>query len=81
LVRLERKVDAVVRQLAMYQGVMDVIGNPIVLNICVLGALVGLTGIVKEKSLIEVMKNRLRPEFLDMNQRALQIGIELASDV
>jgi 2-oxoglutarate ferredoxin oxidoreductase subunit gamma len=80
LVRLERKVDAIVRQLPMYQSVMDDIGNPIVLNICVLGALVGLTGIVKEKSLIAVMKNRLRPEFLDMNQRALQLGIDLAKD-
>jgi len=80
LVRLERKVDALVRQLPMYQGVMDVIGNPIVLNICVLGALVGLTGIVKENSLKKVMRNRLRPEFLDMNQRALQLGIDLAKD-
>ena len=80
LVRLERKVDAVVRQLPMYQTVMDVIGKPIVLNICVLGALIGLAGIVKENSLKKVMRNRLRPEFLDMNQRALQLGIDLAKD-
>lgn len=80
LVSVERKVDAVVRQLPMFQSVMDDIGNPIVLNICVLGALVGLTGIVKEKSLIKVMKNRLRPEFLEMNQRALSLGVALASE-
>jgi len=77
LVHLARKVDAVVRQLPMYQSVMDDIGNPIVLNIC----LIGLTGLVKTESIVKVMENRLRPEFLDMNQRALQIGIDLAGDV
>ena len=81
LVHLARKVDAVVRQLPMYRSVMDDIGNPIVLNICVLGALIGLTGLVKTESLVKVMENRLRPEFLEMNQRALQIGIDLAGDV
>ena len=79
-VRLERKVDAVVRQLPMYQSVMDAIGNPIVLNICVLGALVGLTGLVKAASISKVMQRRLRPEFLDMNQQALQLGLELAKN-
>lgn len=81
MVRLARKVDAVVRQLPMYQSVMDTIGKPLVMNICVLGALVGLTGLVKAESLIKVMQNRLRPEFLEMNQRALQLGIDLAGDV
>ena len=80
LVSVERKVDAVVRQLPMYQSVMDVIGNPIVLNICVLGALVGLTGLVKVDSLIKVMQHRLRPEFLDINHRALKLGIDLAGE-
>lgn len=81
LVSLTRKVDAVVRQLPMYQSVMDDIGNPIVLNICVLGALIGLTEVVKKNSLTKVMKNRLRAEFLEMNHRALQLGIDLAGDV
>ena len=81
LVRLARKVDGVVRQLPMYQSVMDTIGKPLVLNICVLGALVGLTGLVKAESIVKVMQNRLRPEFLEMNQQALDLGMDLARNV
>jgi 2-oxoglutarate ferredoxin oxidoreductase subunit gamma len=81
LVRLERKVDAVVRQLPMHQSVMDAVGKSLVLNICVLGALIGLTGLVTAESIVKVMQTRLRPEFLEMNQRALEIGIELVGDV
>lgn len=79
LVTIERKVDAVMRQLPMYQTVMDAIGNPIVFNMCVLGALVGLSQLVKVESIIKVMAVRLRPEFLEMNQQALQLGLDLAS--
>jgi 2-oxoglutarate ferredoxin oxidoreductase subunit gamma len=77
-VTLERKVDAEVRQLPMYQSVMDAIGNPIVLNMCVLGALVGLTHLVGIDSILKVMDQRMRPEFLEINRRALQMGVGMA---
>ena len=47
-VKTTRKVDARQIELALYQTVMDEIGNPVVLNICVLGALIGMCGIVKK---------------------------------
>ncbi len=77
-VKTQRKVDAVQRELPIYQTVMDAIGKPIVMNICTLGVLIGLTGLVKPESIIKVLEDRIPSSFLDMNQNALHLGIELA---
>jgi len=74
----ERKVDARQVQLPMYETVMDKIGKPIVFNICMLGAVVGLTGIVRSESILSVLKSRIPAGFLKMNQEALRLGLELA---
>jgi len=75
----ERKVDARQVPLPMYQSVMDTIGKPIVFNICMLGAVIGLTGIVKQESILKVLKSRIPSGFLKINQEALQLGITLGS--
>lgn len=77
-VKTQRKVDAVQRELPIFQTVMDAIGKPIVLNICMLGVLIGLTGLVKPESIIKVLEDRIPSSFLDMNHNALHLGIELA---
>ena len=46
-VQPQLKVDAIQRELPMYETVMDKIGKPIVFNICMLGAVVALTDLVK----------------------------------
>ena len=71
------KVDAVQRQLPMYQTVMDRIGKPIVFNICMLGAVVGLTGVVQPASIIKTLETRIPAGFLEMNRQALELGLEL----
>ena len=76
-VTTHRKVDAVQHELPMYQTVMDVIGKPIVLNICVLGAVVGLTGVVGLEAIEKVLARRLPPALLAMNRQALQMGYAL----
>jgi len=76
-VKTHVKVDAQQRELTMYRTVMDNIGRPIVFNMCMLGALIGITDIVKSESIINVFKTRIPSDFLDMNQRALDIGIEM----
>jgi 2-oxoglutarate ferredoxin oxidoreductase subunit gamma len=45
-VKLGKKVDARQVELPMYETVMDKIGRPIVFNICMLGAVIGLTKLV-----------------------------------
>jgi 2-oxoglutarate ferredoxin oxidoreductase subunit gamma len=77
-VRLERKVDAQQIELGMYQAVMEEIGKPIVFNICMLGALLGLSHLVKVETLEKVLEKRIPPDFMAMNRKALQLGLELA---
>jgi len=76
-VQPQLKVDAVQRQLPMYQMVMDKIGKPIVFNICMLGAVVGLTGLVRSESIMKVLEQRIPPGFIDMNRQALELGLEM----
>lgn len=75
----ERKVDARQVEMGMYNAVIQEIGRSIVFNICVLGTLIGLTGIVRAESVLEVLKERVPGEFLDMNRQALELGIRVAS--
>jgi 2-oxoglutarate ferredoxin oxidoreductase subunit gamma len=76
-VQTERKVDARQRELPMYQTVVEKIGKPIVFNICILGAVISLTGIVKPESIMKVLQTRIPKDFIKMNQKALNLGIAL----
>ena len=76
-VQPQLKVDAVQRQLPMYETVMETIGKPIVFNICMLGAVVGLTELVKPESIMKVLEQRIPSGFIEMNRRALELGLEL----
>jgi 2-oxoglutarate ferredoxin oxidoreductase subunit gamma len=77
-VTVERRVDARQVGLGMYKAVMDRIGKPVVLNICMLGAVTGLTNIVKTESIMKVLETKIPKGFLDMNKQALDLGFELA---
>lgn len=74
------KVDAKQLELPMYEKVMEQIGKPIVFNICVLGALVGLTEMIKPSSLIAAVQDRVPEDFLDMNIKACELGIDMGAD-
>jgi 2-oxoglutarate ferredoxin oxidoreductase subunit gamma len=50
-VKIQRKVDAQQKELPMYRNVMENIGKPIVFNICMLGAVIELTKLVKPDSI------------------------------
>ncbi len=79
-VKTEKKVDAQQRELPMYRTVVDKIGKPIVFNICMLGAVISLTDLVKSESIIKVLENRIPSSFLEMNRKALNLGMELAEE-
>lgn len=79
-VETQKKVDAQQRELPMYRTVMDTIGKPIVFNICMLGAVVGLTDIVKSESIMKVLEKRIPESFLEMNREALNLGMALVKD-
>ena len=77
-VKTQRKVDARQVELPMYRQVMDAIGKPIVFNICMLGAVVALTELVRPESIMNVLEQRIPRGFVDMNRQALELGLELA---
>ena len=72
-VKTQRKADAKQRELPIYATVMEKIGKPIVFNICMLGALLALTDLVQPKSVMKVIKNRIPKDFLELNQKELDI--------
>jgi len=77
-VQTARKVDARQIELPMYETVMREIGKPIAFNICVLGALIGLTDLVRSESVLRAIKDRVPAEFVEMNERAFRLGFDLA---
>ncbi len=79
-VKQERVVDARQVQLGMYEAVMEKIGRPIVLNICMLGALIGLTELVKAESIMKVLEQKVDPKFMAFNEKALELGLRLGND-
>ena len=80
-VRTERKVDARQYELPMYQTIMETIGRPIVSNICMLGAVVGITGIIKAESIIRVLTSHIPSGLIDTNRKALELGIQLTKNM
>jgi len=79
-VKTQLKVDARQRELPLYRTVMDKIGKPIVFNICMLGAVIALTGLVSPESIMKVLKERIPAGFIEMNQQALELGLEMGRE-
>ncbi len=78
-VQIVRKVDAKQIELPMYESVMEKIGKPVVFNICVLGALIGITEVIKPKSVMAAVADRVPKDFLALNNRAFDLGLVLGS--
>lgn len=76
-VTVEKKVAASHVALPMYDTVMKEVGKPIVFNICMLGALIGLSKLVKPESILKVLETSIPKDFMDMNKKALDIGFKM----
>lgn len=76
-VTIEKRVAAKHIALPMYDTVMEKIGKPIVFNICMLGALLGATKLVQPESILKVLKTSIPKDFMDMNKKALELGIHM----
>lgn len=77
-IQQEKKVDARQIELAMYEAVLANIKNPIVYNLCVLGAFIYLIPLVQHVSLNKVLENHFSSDLLSVNKRAFQLGLQLA---
>ena len=56
---------------------MDTIGKPMVLNICMLGAVAAVIGLVRLESIKTVIAERFGKEFSETNFTALDLGADL----
>ena len=79
-VTIGKKVDAKHRILPMYDMVLKEIGKPIVFNICMLGALIGITKLIKPESILKVLKTTIPKDFMEMNKKALAMGIKMGEN-
>jgi 2-oxoglutarate ferredoxin oxidoreductase subunit gamma len=79
-VQQEKKVDARQIGLAMYKAVLKEVNNPIVFNICVLGALICLVPLIEQASIDRVLESHFSPAMLSINKRAFKLGKQLAED-
>ena len=72
------RIDAEHYSLPMYEKTMETFGKPQVFNICVLGALLQLTGVIAPSALEKTLAERFAERFQESNKKALNLGIELA---
>jgi 2-oxoglutarate ferredoxin oxidoreductase subunit gamma len=61
----------------MYRTVMDEVGKPIVFNICMLGAVIGLTDVISPEAVMKALTARIPRGFIDLNKQALEMGLEM----
>ena len=76
-VSIQKKVDARHITLPMFDTVMKEIGKPIVFNICMLGALIGISNLVKPASILKVLETTIPEDFMAMNKKALDLGLAM----
>ena len=76
-VTVGKKVAAKHITLPMYDTVMKEIGKPIVFNICMLGTLIGISGLIKPESIMKVLETTIPEDFMEMNKKALDLGMKM----
>jgi len=77
LVQNSGNVDARRIELPLYEAVMDTIKKPVVLNICMLGAVIAVTEIVRVESIKGLIAERFAEDFHETNFMAVDLGVEL----
>ena len=75
-VKTVQKLDAIHIELDLYNKVIEEIGKPVVFNIAILGALLGIYPVVKNESVLKVLEHRFPPALHAGNLKALELGLE-----
>lgn len=78
-VKSVQKFDAIHIELDLYNKVMEEIGKPVVFNIAILGALLGIYPVVKKESVVKVLERRFPAALQAGNLKALELGLEVGN--
>ena len=74
-VKAVQKLDAIHIELDLYNKVVEEIGKPVVFNIAILGALLGIYPVVKKDSVVKALEHRFPPALRADNLKALELGL------
>lgn len=77
-VKVFKKVDARQVGLPFSETASEKVGMPLTMNICMLGAVVGLTEVVGPEAVVKTIATRVPPDYLDANKKAFDLGLGLA---
>ena len=75
-VKAVQKLDAIHIELDLYNKVVEEIGKPVVFNIAILGALLGIYPVVKKDSVVKALEHRFPPALRADNLKALELGLQ-----
>lgn len=78
-VKSVQKLDAIHIELDLYNKVVEEIGKPVVFNIAILGALLGIYPVVKKESVVKVLEHRFPQALHADNLKALELGLEVGN--
>lgn len=76
-VTTSKNTDARQAALLMYETIKREIGKPVVFNICMLGCVTAITDAVHPESVMKALKNHIPAKYLEMNMKALKLGLEM----
>lgn len=77
-VALFKKIDARQIELPLYETAAEKAGHAVTMNICMLGAVIGLTSVVRPETVMKAIAARIPEGFLSINQKAFELGVALA---
>jgi 2-oxoglutarate ferredoxin oxidoreductase subunit gamma len=72
------KIDAKQVELPMYETVMSKLSKHVAFNICMLGALIGISRVVRPESVLSAIEEKMPAAFFELNRKALLLGLELS---
>ncbi len=76
-VKHTRKADSKQRAFPMHKTVLKNFDSPVTLSTCMLGVVLARTNVVKVDSVIKALEKRVPPTTIDLNKKALELGLEL----
>ncbi len=81
LVKQEVSADAITYALPLYISIKNELNTTLGLNICMLGAVVGIVDVVKAQCVEKTIEDEIPPQFLDLNKKAFRLGLSLVKDL
>ncbi len=80
LVRRDYAADAIVYPLPIYSTMKEEMNTTLGINICMLGALIGITSIVSSDSIKRTLEDDIPPQYREHNLRAFELGLSMVKN-